>query len=95
LHDYARLEKSPNYYRAERGDEEANDDGGGEHVSAELRLRDYQLEGKGTRFSASPLDLFRYYISEWFVRDIIVAGVNWLLWNWWHKRPCILAVRDS
>jgi hypothetical protein len=25
------------------------------------------------------------------MRDYQMEGVNWLLWNWWHKRPCILA----
>ena len=25
------------------------------------------------------------------MRDYQLEGVNWLLWNWWHKRPCILA----
>ena len=27
------------------------------------------------------------------LRDYQLEGVNWLLWNWWHKRACILAVR--
>jgi SNF2 family DNA or RNA helicase len=25
------------------------------------------------------------------LRDYQLEGVNWLLWNWWHKRSCILA----
>ena len=26
------------------------------------------------------------------LRDYQLEGVNWLLWNWWQRRPCILAV---
>jgi SNF2 family DNA or RNA helicase len=25
------------------------------------------------------------------LRDYQLEGLNWLLWNWWHHRPCILA----
>jgi SNF2 family DNA or RNA helicase len=25
------------------------------------------------------------------LRDYQLEGVNWLMWNWWHKRPCVLA----
>jgi len=25
------------------------------------------------------------------LRDYQLEGVNWLLWNWWHRRPCVLA----
>lgn len=25
------------------------------------------------------------------LREYQLEGVNWLLWNWWHKRPCVLA----
>jgi hypothetical protein len=25
------------------------------------------------------------------LRDYQLEGLNWLLWNWWHKRSCILA----
>ena len=25
------------------------------------------------------------------MREYQLEGVNWLLWNWWHNRPCILA----
>jgi chromodomain-helicase-DNA-binding protein 7 len=55
-------------------------------------LQEYKKLEVSPRFGLSKLFPEEIQYDEGLkLRDYQLEGVNWLLWNWWHKRSCILA----
>ena len=49
-------------------------------------ISDYTKLSESPKFGAE-----EFTGNELTLRNYQLEGVNWLLWNWWHDRPCILA----